>query len=367
MLGRSTHALENSLVDSNRALDEAQPRNAATGFLPVETVRAVAIIILVSFHVIGGPDGRGLGLPATHPLRLYADLLVDLRMPLFAFVSGLVYAFRPVLPKHLGSFFRGKLRRLVIPGAVAMTLFAAAAVATGAVSQPPDPIWMMYFKGYSIFWFLQAILLIFIFVGIIDSISRGKLLLPMLIGASLALCFGLTFSSEIMSADHVTSLLPYFLLGVLVVRKKDFLLDNKVTILLIGVAAMIVGLIMNLSVLAETGAFSEERLDLQSFLFGSGACIAAILALPSIRSLRWLGAYSFTIYLYHIFATSGSRKLLMSLGIESPYTHFLIGTALGIALPASLHLIASRATLSRQILLGLRPLPSSSFSRTSAV
>lgn len=30
--------------------------------LPIETVRAIAILVLVSFHVIGGPEaGRGLG------------------------------------------------------------------------------------------------------------------------------------------------------------------------------------------------------------------------------------------------------------------------------------------------------------------
>lgn len=346
------------------ALHERRP-DAPSRALPVETVRAVAIIILVSFHVIGGPDGRGLGLDAEHPLRLYADLLVDIRMPLFAFVSGLVYALRPVSPKDLGRFFRGKLRRLVVPGAVAMTAFAAAAVASGAASQPPDPIWMMYFSGYSIFWFLQAILLIFVVVGIFDSLSNGKLILPMLIGASLALCFGWTFSSEIMSADRVTSLLPYFLLGVFFFRERSALLARKPAILAVALAAMTAGLIMNLAIFAQTGQFSTERLDLQSFLFGGGACVVAILALPNIRHLSWLGAYSFTIYLYHIFATSGSRNLLYPLGVDSPYVHLVAGTALGIALPATLHLLASRSNLGRQIVLGLKPVPASARTRSS--
>jgi len=322
---------------------------------PIETVRAAAIIILVSFHVIGGPDGRGLGLNAAHPLRLYADLLVDLRMPLFAFVSGLVYAIRPVSPEDLGKFLQGKVRRLVVPGAVAMTLFAITAVLTGAASQPPDPIWMMYFSGYSIFWFLQAILLIFFTVGIADIISRGKLLLPMLAGSSLAICFGWTFSSTLMSADRVTSLLPYFLLGVLFIRRKDSLISRRPIFLSTAIISMMAGLIMNLSVLMETGVFSTERLDLQSFLFGSGACAVSILAFPNIRHLRLLGAYSFTIYLYHIFAITGSRKALLHFQVESPYIHFIFGTILGIALPVTLHVLASRGRLSRQLILGLKP------------
>ncbi len=343
------------MVKSVSAFHRNQTRDESTWTFPIETVRAVAIIILVSFHVIGGTDGRGLGLNATHPLRIYADLLVDLRMPLFAFVSGLVYAIRPVAPENLGIFLQGKLRRLVLPGAVAMTLFAVAAVTTGAASHPPDPIWMMYFTGYSIFWFLQAILLIFFSVGVIDILSRGKLLLPMLVGASLALCVGWTFSSPIMSADRATSLLPYFLLGAFFVRNKNSLIAQRIPILLIALTAMMVGLTMNIATFIETGEFSTERLDPQSFLFGSGACVAAILAFPNIKYLSRLGAYSFTIYLYHIFFTSGSRKLLFSLGIESPYMHFFVGTIMGILLPATLHLFASRWRPSRQVLLGLRP------------
>uniref|UniRef100_UPI0035AFCA27 acyltransferase family protein n=1 Tax=Paracoccus sp. TaxID=267 RepID=UPI0035AFCA27 len=84
--------------------------------LPIETVRAIAILVLVSFHVIGGPEaGRGLGLQAPHPLRYYADLLIDIRMPLFAFIAGAVYALRPVRVEKLGSFLVGKFRRLALP------------------------------------------------------------------------------------------------------------------------------------------------------------------------------------------------------------------------------------------------------------
>jgi peptidoglycan/LPS O-acetylase OafA/YrhL len=329
---------------------ETQPTTA----LPVETARAAAVIMLVSFHVIGGPDGRGLGLDAGHPLRLYADLLIDVRMPLFAFIAGLVYALRPVAPERLGSFLKGKLRRLVIPGAVAMTLFAVAAIVTGASSQPPDPFWMMYFQGYSIFWFLQTILLIFATAAVVDILSRGRLLLPMLVGSSLALCLGWTFSSTILSANRLTSLLPYFLLGVFFVRHGQAFVAWRVPVLWAATAAFLVGLAMNLAQLAQTGALSTERLDLQSLLSGAGICVAAMLVLPNLRQLSWLGAYSFSIYLYHIFATTGAREGLLSLGIDRVYVHLIVGTALGLALPAILHFLASKWQPSRQILLGLR-------------
>lgn len=320
---------------------------------PIETVRAVAIIILVSFHVIGGPDGRGLGLDAMHPLRYYADLLVDLRMPLFAFIAGLVYAKRPVSTNNLGKFLRGKFRRLAIPGAVAMSLFALTAIMTGAASQPPDPVWMMYFSGYSIFWFLQAILVIFFTAVVADIISKGKLLLPMLVGSIFAICFGFTFTSEIMSLDRVTSLLPYFLIGVFFIRNHNFIMGKKNILIPAFFIIMLTGLIMNFYVLGQTGSFSEDRLDLQSFLFGAGACTISIMIFPTIDYLRFIGSYSFTIYLYHIFATTGSRKALASLELDSPYLHLFFGLILGVGLPIILHFLIAKNRFLSQLMLGI--------------
>jgi hypothetical protein len=45
---------------------------------PIETMRGLAVLLLVSFHVIGAASNAGLQLDYPHPLRLFADLLIDL-------------------------------------------------------------------------------------------------------------------------------------------------------------------------------------------------------------------------------------------------------------------------------------------------
>lgn len=326
--------------------------------LPIETVRAIAILVLVSFHVIGGPEaGRGLGLQAPHPLRYYADLLIDIRMPLFAFIAGAVYALRPVRVEKLGSFLVGKFRRLALPGITAITLFVIMAkimnTPDGAINHPLDP----YFRHYAIYWFLQAMLVIFLVYGTLDILSHGRVLLPALIVSALAVAMGYAFKTDIMGMNRLTQLLFYFLFGIFFIREFSFMSENRRIVLVVALAAMALGLAMNIQVLMQTGAFSAQRLDLQSLLFGAGACVSAFLLLPRLGWLQWLGAYSLTIYLYHIFATSAARRGMEAAGLSSPWLQLLIGTCAGIALPVLLQIMAKRWGVTRLLVLGMRGKP----------
>ncbi len=56
----------------------------------IEEVRLFATLLLVTFHVIGLPDS-GLSLAYPHPLRFFADMFSNFRMPAFAFIAGYIY------------------------------------------------------------------------------------------------------------------------------------------------------------------------------------------------------------------------------------------------------------------------------------
>ena len=326
--------------------------------LPIETVRAIAILVLVSFHVIGGPEqGRGLAIQAPHPLRYYADLLIDIRMPLFAFIAGAVYALRPVEIEKLGSFLVGKFRRLALPGITAITLFVIMSkvmnTPDGAINHPLDP----YFRHYAIYWFLQAMLVIFLVYGTLDILTHGRVLLPALIISGLAIVAGYALKTDIMGMNRLTQLLFYFLFGIFFIREFSIVTEYRRIVLAAALAAMALGLAMNIQVLIETGSFSAQRLDLQSLLFGGGACVSAFLLLPRLGWLQWLGAYSLTIYLYHIFATSAARRAMEAAGFASPWLLVLIGTCAGIALPVLLQIMAKRWGVTRLFVLGMRGKP----------
>lgn len=334
------------------------PINSAKApVLPIESLRAIAVLLLVSFHVIGGVRTDGLQLSHPHPLRIYGDLFVDVRMPLFAFVAGAVYALKPPQRGTLMPFLLGKFRRLAVPGITAITVFMAFGYAIDGRLPFGGHFWQAYYRHYEIFWFLQVMLIIFPLLGALDALTRGAILWPALILSLLAIAMGWSLESDLMAANRITHLLGYLLLGVAFIRHVETLEAHRGLAVALAASAFLAGLAMNLWIMRETGRPSTERLDLQSLLFAGGACVTAMLVLPRLHRLSWLGAFSLTIYLYHILVTSGARRALQAINIESSVVHLLLGTALGILLPVLLQVIASRWQVTRLLVLGLRTSP----------
>src|SRR5688572_16946795 len=81
----------------------------------VDTLRGLAVLLMVAGHVIGDLPTTGLRVADDSTLRHFYVSLQFLRMPLFAVITGYVYAYRPLEPDKAGRFLANKLRRLLIP------------------------------------------------------------------------------------------------------------------------------------------------------------------------------------------------------------------------------------------------------------
>ncbi len=316
-------------------------------------MRAIAVVMLVSYHVVGMSPGTGLDISYPHPLRLYADFFVDLRMPFFAFIAGYIYALRPVSLEHYAGFVTGKLRRLYLPGAVAITAFAVSANLLGnRFSMAWTDIWYVILHSYAHFWFLQAILVIFVVFGLWDALLNRRytgfvLLLSLVIYLS-----NFHFGTQFFSVDSAMYLLPFFLLGVFAVRHAAQLAKDAVPFKVLLVLICAACVLWNAKVYYDTGAFSLYRRDLQSLGFGFSACLLAILWLPRWHVLERLSPYAFTVYLYHIFGTSGSRMLCNGIGIADTELRFALGVMAGLALPVLIHRAALRSPATSRLVLG---------------
>jgi fucose 4-O-acetylase-like acetyltransferase len=98
--------------------------------------------------------------------------LEDLRMPLFTTISGVVYALRPV--HELSGFpglICGKVRRLLVPlHTVGALLFLMQRIAPGVNHRPElGDVWRICLYQYEHLWFLEAIFLVFLVVGLLDA------------------------------------------------------------------------------------------------------------------------------------------------------------------------------------------------------
>src|SRR6056297_2263731 len=150
----------------------------------VDTLRIFATVLLVAYHVIGINSASGMEVADTSGWRFAADLLIDLRMPLFAFIAGCVYALRPLSLAGVLGFTLGKARRLVVPGVIASLSFwvLGNTVFTGAFSTGASLIDAIALS-YGHFWFLQAVLILFLTVGVLDATLRYRAAAPMLVAA----------------------------------------------------------------------------------------------------------------------------------------------------------------------------------------
>jgi len=70
----------------------------------IETLRGLACVLLVRYHVIGADPWQGLCI-ADGPVRWLNDGIAYLRMPLFTILSGLVYGLRPFAPADSSKVF----------------------------------------------------------------------------------------------------------------------------------------------------------------------------------------------------------------------------------------------------------------------
>ena len=106
------------------------------------SIRGLACILVVAYHVIGDTPQAGLKVENID-VRFIFDYLGLLKMPLFAFISGYFYAMQP-LESHLKRFIFIKFRQLIIPMLVVGTIFAVMKVWVSGVNTPKNKCGLVF-------------------------------------------------------------------------------------------------------------------------------------------------------------------------------------------------------------------------------
>ena len=135
----------------------------------VQTLRGLACLLLVAFHAVGSSSASGLQVPDGSPYREFTNLFVHIRMPLFTFLSGLVYAYRPLEPGEALRFLGKKLRRLGVPLIVASSILYGLHLAMHDPVAPLSRMWSVYVHPFYHLWFVQALLPVFAVLVVLES------------------------------------------------------------------------------------------------------------------------------------------------------------------------------------------------------
>ncbi len=322
----------------------------------VETLRGLAILLMVGGHVVGTDGESGLRVADDSGWRYACYTLAPLRMPLFTAISGFVYALRPVAAGRLGAFRAGTSRRLLLPLltiGLAFVLLRQVTPGVNAPLRPADLPWLLVIP-YAHFWYVYALAWVFLLVGVLDAYglletrSRWGL---MLAGAFALMASGL-LATPVLGIGRAQYLLPYFILGVGVGRFGPSR-DRTTALALTGLGA--VGLIAH-----QGGWFGWWRLEglreyLATSLLGAVAVVLLLSRRRAWRPLAALGAFSYGIYLMHVFGTAGARIVLQRAGVESVPVLAIAGLCAGLALPVVVERFAAPRPRLALLLLGQRP------------
>ena len=303
--------------------------------LSIDTLRGLACILLVAYHVVGGPS-QGMRLPPDHLLPQVNEVVALLRMPLFSFLSGFVYAWRPYSGDP-AMFLKGKVRRLLVPLLLVGTLFAVLqAHAPGANGVQYD--WrLLHIVPMVNYWFLESLFIIFVLTAFLEQFA---LLATPARFAMVWLLAGLAHAFNPLPVyfglQGAAYLLPFFLLGLGSNRFGEQLPRGPV---MLSTAALLAGLGLYLILVTQA---MPDRPGIAALVISASLCVFLLKSHLELRWLAWIGVYSFAIYLFHSFFSAASRIALVQLGVSSVPTLFITGLLAGIAGPIAAAMILRR-------------------------
>ncbi|MCB2222193.1 MAG: acyltransferase [Bacteroidetes bacterium] len=324
----------------------------------IETLRGIAIILMVAGHVIGDNSTTGLQVRDESAWRYFYYTFEYLRMPLFTAISGFVYALKPLQSDHIGRFLKGKSRRILLPFFTVATVQYLMNALVPYVNNPVplEGIWRIYIFSYGQFWFLQALFLVFItlsaleYYKILSNLKTWAISLG--ISTALLLIINQNFSINYFSFSRYLYLLPFFLLGLGLNRFKDQLFKKPVLLLLV-LTLIITVTIQQLEWFDVIQTRSHRFSTISVFVGISGIWLIFYIRRP-FKWLAELGYYAYGIYLFHVFGTAGSRIFAKLLGFENMGLLFIVGLIFGLGLPILFELIILRSAILRRLFLGLR-------------
>ncbi|TCP95035.1 surface polysaccharide O-acyltransferase-like enzyme [Sphingomonas sp. PP-F2F-A104-K0414] len=322
----------------------------------LETLRGFACLLLVAFHVVGDSPIRGLRLPADHWLSIANHALHVVRMPLFAFISGTVFAsFVPNAGAWRGKVL-AKARRLLVPMASVSAL--SWCIQSLVLHNATPPLWQIFFFSYDQFWYLQATFVLMVAILTVSLLLPGRDLAPYALAlVPIGYFYPLVsaWQPDVFSAGKAVYLAPYFLLG-LFMRRHDLLQGVRGLDTLPGRVLLMIGVLGLMLVGINADAAGHSLMgSMIGYTAGLAICLLAVSIRARVSWLAWIGGKSYPIFLFHVLFAAGTRIALQKIAPVMPVLfYFAGGLGAGLIGPIIMGEVLIRNRITALLFLGIR-------------
>jgi fucose 4-O-acetylase-like acetyltransferase len=322
----------------------------------IDVARGFGIILVVLGHTIDGlVDASDTASFALRPVRDYFyvtfDVIYSFHMPLFFFLSGLVFL-ASIEKRPLPESLWRRVVTILWPYLLWSYLFFGLKFATPSMVNNPISLGDLIFAPWppkEHLWFLASLFAIQVLALPLKYAGRYKLHIVAAVGlVCVVLSCLMAYPGPVEFIWRTNLSAPAFLAGILYAGFR------------IGVPRGTVVLLSLALFVAAQFAYVPATGSLQRWLF---PFVSLIGVFASINLLRWfvvawprnwlnvalayLGIASMAIYPMHVVFTAATRVQLEQLGIDSVRLQVLFGTIVGIAGPLLVYLVMKRLRLTR--------------------
>lgn len=315
----------------------------------LDTVRGLACFMLVAYHVVGSDPGRGLRLPAESDWHYVMASFSWIRMPIFTILSGFLYGRHRVRADRLGEFLMKKLQRIAV-ALIALTLVTVA-IRHFIFAESANPLEPLT-HSYEHFWFLQALLIIFLIVALLDCLAMPGRRTLILITLGTAILSANLHLGQTFSVGGALYLLPFFLAG-LVLSQWPSLIARRDIAIAAFVTVLVTTILQQLSLHGRLPEMAPS--SLAGFACGTATCLFLLHIAPRWTAAEHVGKYSYSIYLWHVLFLAATRMALWEMEVQNIAAVFVGSLMAGIIGPIILHVIVAQIPIASMLLLGLKP------------
>lgn len=308
----------------------------------IDYLKAFTCTLVVISHLLQSFQKAGID-PYVSVTGFINWFIYLFHMPLFIAISGYLYFKGKKIQNYLDykKFACKKIINLLVPYIVFYLLFIGINIMFSKSVNTPmgiNELIGIINNPIAPYWFLYALVSIFIFIPMLEKICNNNDKIICTILLSLKLLSFIT-STKIYIIDSIMKFGFYFYMGKLIDKENN---KNDDVIKKVGslVLYIIVALIYSYNQI--NNAFIGELIR---FIFAVLGTIIFVKIFKNINQSKFLDTIkenTFQIYLLHTIFAAGIRIILLKLGIDNYFIHFIAGFIFSLYIPVIISIVSNK-------------------------